>query len=291
MLNHFAINGGALNADVLDNTIRTLVNSYARAYITVTPRVLGYLKVTSNAKAQASGTLGFVREPGYLYTPITSSPSAQIVHKPKVLMRHALNAAARASIALTGMAIANPVRAAVTSNPSAQVTVKARTLLRNALTSQPRVQAAITPRVLRRQPVQSHPRAQVVVNTNVIRLGVFDKPAIAEYTFTVPFCPNKFTVGNDMRIATIEKQPRDVRDYDINFGDSEWGFPDGDVITSVQVTADKAGMDLTYAYSGLVAKIWAGSGTDKVTYKVTVLATTNNGRAQEVELIFKVKDR
>lgn len=129
-----------------------------------------------------------------------------------------------------------------------------------------------------------------VIDFEVIKLAVFDKLAAPEDTFVVPFDRNHFTVGDQMLIAKITKQPRDVRDYDLDFGSDECGFPATDVISTVQCSVAPAGLTITYAYSGLIVKIWAQGGTDKVNYKVTVLATTNSGRAKEVELIFKVKD-
>ncbi len=175
MLNHFTINGAALNADVLDNTIRTLVDSYARAYITVTPRVLGYLRVSATGRAQVSGSMGFVREPGYLFNPVSVNASAQIVHSPRILVRHALNVVARASLGLTGMAVANPVRSQVAVNARAQVVHTPKVLIRTPLAPIARAQVTVIDRVLRRQLVQAQASAQVVVNTNVYRLGVYDK--------------------------------------------------------------------------------------------------------------------
>lgn len=88
-------------------------------------------------------------------------------------------------------------------------------------------------------------------------------------------------------IATVRQQPNDIRDYDISF--DEW-FPTGDVITTATVTVSPTGPTVTAAEQPRLVKVWFGGGTTGVTYKVTLLATTNDGRAKEVELKVRVKD-
>lgn len=90
-------------------------------------------------------------------------------------------------------------------------------------------------------------------------------------------------------LATITQQPRDVRDYDIDF--SEW-FPQGDTITSVQLSLDVAGLTVNYAISAELSrvKVWIQDGANGTTYKVTVLAGTAGGREKEVELKVRIKD-
>ena len=90
-------------------------------------------------------------------------------------------------------------------------------------------------------------------------------------------------------LASITQQPRDVRDYDIDF--SEW-FPLGDTIISVQLSLDVAGLTVNYAISAELArvKVWIQDGTNGTTYKVTVLVGTAGGREKEVELKVRIKD-
>lgn len=89
-------------------------------------------------------------------------------------------------------------------------------------------------------------------------------------------------------LAKITHQPGDVQDYDIDFG--EW-FPDGDTVVSATVVVAPVGLSVSYAISHPRVKVWLGAGgVVGTTYKVTVVATTNDSRAKEVELKVKVKD-
>lgn len=88
-------------------------------------------------------------------------------------------------------------------------------------------------------------------------------------------------------IATIQQQPKDIRDYDIDF--SEW-FPVGDIVTTAQVSVLPIGLTVSYALQAPRVKVWLSGGASGVAYKVTVLAKTNDGRAKEVELKVKIKD-
>ena len=88
-------------------------------------------------------------------------------------------------------------------------------------------------------------------------------------------------------LASITQQPQDVRDYDIDF--SEW-FPPGDVVTSATVTVDQEGLTVTRAVQHPRVKVWVRDGVAGVSYKITVVAFTNDGRAKEVELRVRIKD-
>lgn len=90
-----------------------------------------------------------------------------------------------------------------------------------------------------------------------------------------------------MALATITQQPRDVRDYDIDFG--EW-FPQDDTVMTATVTVEPAGLTATYAVQHPRVKVWLQDGANGATYKVTVVAYTNDGRAKEVELKVRIKD-
>lgn len=88
-------------------------------------------------------------------------------------------------------------------------------------------------------------------------------------------------------LANITQQPQDVRDYDIDF--SEW-FPAGDIVTTADVTVDKVGLTVTRAVQHPRVKVWVRGGVAGTTYKITVVAGTNDGRAKEVELKVRIKD-
>ena len=89
-------------------------------------------------------------------------------------------------------------------------------------------------------------------------------------------------------LGIVTKQPADVLDYDIDFAD--W-ITDGDVISSGTVTIEPPGelvSNTQQIYSPTV-KIWLQGGVDGSQYKVTLLASTTQGRVKEVE--FKVRVR
>lgn len=92
-------------------------------------------------------------------------------------------------------------------------------------------------------------------------------------------------------LAKYPKQPADVQDYDVDFSDYCNGFTPPDTLFSQVVTAEP-GITLSPAPSraGNVVKVWVTGGTSGVSYKVTVLATTNAGRKKEVEFVVKVKE-
>ncbi len=90
-----------------------------------------------------------------------------------------------------------------------------------------------------------------------------------------------------MFVGSIIQQPNDVMDYDVDF--SDW-LPPGDVVMTAAVTSSPAGLTVGYAISNPRVKVWVRGGTTGTTYKVTILANTNDGRSKEVELKIKVKD-
>lgn len=88
-------------------------------------------------------------------------------------------------------------------------------------------------------------------------------------------------------LSTVKQQPADRRDYDIDFSQF---FPADDTIVAAAVSVTPTGPLVTRAFQGNTVKVWFSEGTDGTTYKVTVLATTNDGRIKEVELKVKVKE-
>ena len=98
-----------------------------------------------------------------------------------------------------------------------------------------------------------------------------------------------------MILAKYEKQPAEVKDYDIDYG--EWLGPVADtvasttaIVTSVTEAVPTLEID-SIMESSTAAKLWISGGTAGVSYKVTVKLTTAGGRLDESELVFTVKDR
>lgn len=98
-----------------------------------------------------------------------------------------------------------------------------------------------------------------------------------------------------MILASYEKQPSEVKDYDIDY--TEWLTPAQDTIDDITavVTSDTEATPTLIVDSIqntlLVGKVWLSGGTANTKYKLTVQMTTVGGRVDESELIFSVKDR
>lgn len=97
-----------------------------------------------------------------------------------------------------------------------------------------------------------------------------------------------------MILERYEKQPWERKDYDQPFQD--W-LNGGDILDEVTATVicqtDSLDTSLVVDKVEFTAdrvKLWVSGGTDGMRYKVTVRATTQFGRQDEYELIFKVKD-
>lgn len=88
-------------------------------------------------------------------------------------------------------------------------------------------------------------------------------------------------------IGTMQKQPGENLDYDIDF--SDW-IPEGDYIASAVVTPITGiAVGVVTVFDDYFVKVWLSGGTSGTTYKLEVTATTNNGRIKQAE--FKVKVR
>jgi hypothetical protein len=86
------------------------------------------------------------------------------------------------------------------------------------------------------------------------------------------------------------KQPREIQDFDII---CTRRLTAGDIITGV--TATYSGPDLALVierceWSDTTAKVWVSGGSDKKSYKITLLITTAQGRTLEVDFMLTVKD-
>lgn len=89
-------------------------------------------------------------------------------------------------------------------------------------------------------------------------------------------------------LATFIKQPADVLDYDIDY--SDW-LTEGDNVASVATAVSDDGLTISQtAVIDPIAKIWVTGGTAGETYKVTVTATTAEGRTKQDEFKIRVKE-
>lgn len=98
-----------------------------------------------------------------------------------------------------------------------------------------------------------------------------------------------------MILQTFIKQPAEVKDYDVDF--APWLTPIGDTIDEVTVTIEcmtdptdtSLKCDLIW-YTVTYCKFWVSGGTAGKRYKLTALTSTVEGRVDESELIFVVRD-
>lgn len=86
-------------------------------------------------------------------------------------------------------------------------------------------------------------------------------------------------------LGTLNKQPREVLDFDINYTTVLTGRTS--VLTTASSEVTPAGLTLvsTTVYSGdKKVKVKVSGGTDGITYKVTVLTDTDDGLKYEDEI-------
>ena len=84
------------------------------------------------------------------------------------------------------------------------------------------------------------------------------------------------------------KQPADVLDYDVEYGD--W-LPDGDALSQATALADSTDLSInSVQVIGTMVKVWISGGIDGAQYKVTVTATTNDGRVKEANFTIRVRN-
>lgn len=98
-----------------------------------------------------------------------------------------------------------------------------------------------------------------------------------------------------MKLATRTKQPREVKDYDVDF--APWLTPMNDTLDTVTATvecvtdpADTSLLIDSTTYTATRLKLWISGGTSGQRYKITVQAVTVGGRTDESEIIFRVKE-
>ena len=91
-----------------------------------------------------------------------------------------------------------------------------------------------------------------------------------------------------MNLGNFNKQPVEIIDYDIDY--SEW-LTAGDNVQAASVEVVPVGLmvESTFINAPRV-KIWVSGGTTGTAYKLTVTATTADGRVKQDEFKVKVKD-
>lgn len=96
--------------------------------------------------------------------------------------------------------------------------------------------------------------------------------------------------------TSVRKRDDDRLDYDVDF--ERW-LSDGDTVTSADAVAEIVSNDAS-AVTDLVVdsvqvfdtvvKVWLSAGTTGKTYRVTVTATTQDGRVKEQPFIIRVTE-
>lgn len=99
-----------------------------------------------------------------------------------------------------------------------------------------------------------------------------------------------------MILETFEKQPAEIKDYDVDY--SPWLLPMGDTLADIQTPVvtclsdpDDTSLEcFLVLHTAMTSKFWMRGGTDGQRYKLTIQAETAGGRLDESELIFVVRD-
>lgn len=91
-----------------------------------------------------------------------------------------------------------------------------------------------------------------------------------------------------MILGSFVKQPADVLDYDVEY--NEW-LATGDTIESAVAEISPSGLTLDAVYTTETRiKVWLSGGTAGNAHKITVTATTADGRVKQDEFRIRVKD-
>lgn len=99
-----------------------------------------------------------------------------------------------------------------------------------------------------------------------------------------------------MILAKYEKQPLEVKDYDVDY--APWLSAISDTLASLVTSvvcltnADDEALEVdSSTFTDDAVKVWVSGGTDGERYKLTLRVTTAGGRTDESELLFRVRDR
>ena len=91
-----------------------------------------------------------------------------------------------------------------------------------------------------------------------------------------------------MKLGVVTQQPTERQSYTVDYSEA---LTDGDNIESAFATSSPEGLVVEHV-SPIDPRVrfWVSGGTSGVSYKVTVTATTADGRTFQDELTFKIKE-
>lgn len=92
-----------------------------------------------------------------------------------------------------------------------------------------------------------------------------------------------------MILGTVTQQPAERLDYDIDYVEQAF-LTSGETISSAVTVVDVVGLTVATMNLSTKVKLWIEGGTAGTTYKVTVTATTSDGRIKQDELKVRIKD-
>lgn len=91
-----------------------------------------------------------------------------------------------------------------------------------------------------------------------------------------------------MKLGTYYKQPAERESYTIDYAQD---LTAGDNLLSAQATVEPAGLDVQPLFvTDPKLRFWVSGGTDGVSYKITITATTADNRILQDEVIVKIKE-
>ncbi len=140
-------------------------------------------------------------------------------------------------------------------------------------------------------PIPPDPTAQYAA----FAVEVSNGPTPEERLMVLPYENRVMEASSMTLLGKFEQQPAETLDYEISFDEY---LPSDDFIQSVgDVTVEisptgglfQVGPTILQEDSRSV-KVWLSGGTDRVTYKITVTATTAQGRVKQNEFKVKIKD-
>lgn len=89
-------------------------------------------------------------------------------------------------------------------------------------------------------------------------------------------------------LGKFTKQPVEVQDYDIDFG--EYLTSQSDTAVSHTTAAESGVTIMSSNLVGSVVKVFVAGGTDGNQYKVSATVTTTGGRVKQGDILVRVKE-
>lgn len=266
--------------------IRSLLAATGRAVIQVDlPPIYG--RVQSKARASIGLKAHVLVRRG-----VGSKPQARLSAKTRLLRRGPVAANGIAKVKAQGVVyVRRWLRSPIEGRGQVFIVSAGRTEARLAALVNVRADVAAGFHVLARAPKLWSGVAFIEIDPAIYKRLPFDEIAPDARTFEVPEIMTTFDVSEqgDAMFRTPPMQPADTQDWDINF---DKFFPPGDEIESVTMSVLPAmPMPPSYAFQGQRVKVWVYSGgIDRQKYKISVTATTNDGRVKQAELIVPIKE-